>query len=143
MVECPANYFGKGENYVLPDNADAIREFERRFQEWEVEHPEDPTGDLALAKWKAENTGKPPAVSAPSKPKGAVNLPHITTEKETHLAPMPTIPVMPVIPDDAEWVELELTLPKVYVDQLKRYAAFMRRRPRDIIILWINKHTKV
>lgn len=142
MVECPANYFGKGENYMLPDNPEVIREFERRFQIWEREHPDDPTGDLALAKWKQDNSGKSP-VSQPIKPKGAVNLPHITTEEENPITAMPEVPVMPVISDDAVWVELELTIPREYVDQLKRYAAFMRRRPRDIIMLWITKHTKI
>jgi hypothetical protein len=124
-LECPANYFGKGKNYTLPDDAEVVREFERRFQEWEREHPEDPTGDLALAKWEAEHSEETPRARVPA----ALREP--TGEKE------------PVVSDDEDWKELEMILPVRHIEKLKKYASYKRRRPRDIVMLWIETYCKL
>jgi hypothetical protein len=124
-LECPANYFGKGENYILPDDAETVREFERRFQEWERQHPEDPTGELALAKWKEDHFEAPAPSRAPSTPRKT------TEEKESSDS------------GDEEWKELELVLPVAHIEKLKNYAKLQRRRPRDIIMLWIERFCKI
>ena len=123
-LECPANYFGKGKNYLLPDDAETIREFERRFQEWEQAHPEDPTGELALAKWESEvgpiNKSKPQ-----SQLRG-------TTEEKT-----------PEVSDEEIWKELELVMPERHIEKFKNYCRLQRRRPRDIMMLWIERLCKL
>lgn len=123
MLEVPANYFGKGENYNLPDDPEIIREFERRFQEWEAAHPEDPSGELALALAKKHN-----------EPAKKINPPTSTGNR-------------PAKEESAEegidWAELELTLPPDHITLLKNYAKFKRRRPRDIVMGWISQFCKL
>ena len=50
--KCPVNHFGKGVNYIVPQTDDAIAEYEEQWNEWESEHPDDPTGEKAWAKWE-------------------------------------------------------------------------------------------
>lgn len=50
--KCPSNNFGKGPGYVVPQTDEAISEWEKMWDEWESAHPDDPTGEKALAKWE-------------------------------------------------------------------------------------------
>lgn len=106
--KCPANYFGKGVNYVLPDDREAVQEYERLWQEWEAAHPNDPTGEIALKEW-SHTTGKKVVFSD---------------------GPQPIIQ-----PNDvsAETSKLKLELADSDIRLLKNFASFKRRRPRDVI----------
>lgn len=121
ILSCPANYFGRGENFVLPDDAAFIKEFEDQWATWEREHPDDPTGELAL-----EAAKKNHIQIAPSPPR-----------------PAPV--VIGIAEKNLEYVEndrrifLKLTLPHAHMQKLKNFARLQRRRPRDIIIAWIEK----
>lgn len=62
MPKCPANYFGKGENYVL--NHDETAWFMKEVDKWNQEYPNDPDGTKTLAayrqeraEWEIEHTG--------------------------------------------------------------------------------------
>lgn len=124
-LKCPANYFGKGENYLLPDDAETVREFERQFQEWEQAHPEDPTGELALAKWKSEHGEDTPRPRIPA----ALREP--TGEK------------IPTVDEEEEWKEIEMVIPVRYIEKFKNYCRLQRRRPRDVFMLWIERLCKL
>lgn len=122
MLECPANYFGKGEDYVLPENADELRTFEHRFAQWEREHPEDPDGSIALA--HAKLNAQP------------------TEEKNVSPSVGPSEVFIPrAVMDESQ--KLKLELPLAYIEKLKKYASFKRRRPRDIIMAWIDANCKL
>jgi len=125
MIEVPANYFGKGENYNLPDDAETIREFERRFTEWEKAHPDDPTGDIALAAYK-----KPLPTAL------------VTTKSTSDSAPTPVSD--DVEEEDGEEFEfndssVRLRIPSPILLKFKKYARYKRKRPRDILIFWITR----
>lgn len=121
-LECPANYFGKGKDYILPDDPDTVAEFERRWREWEAEHPSDPTGDTALAQWEAEHGGtKSRSARVPAEIAGGDVEPG----------------------DSDDMATLKLELPTGHIDKLKRYARFLRRRPRDVLMIWIERHCKL
>lgn len=116
----PANYFGKGEEFILPDDPVILKEFDARFNEYEIAHPEDPTGDKALEHAKSQ----PPIKSKLDK---GVS----TTEEKS-----------PVSEDD-KWVELEMFMPARHIELFKKYCSLQRRRPRDIMMLWIDKLCKL
>lgn len=118
-IECPANYFGKGEDYNLPDDVNVIAEYERKWKEWEAAHPEDPTGEIALAD---------------AKKKGNLSTPTITSPNEE---------VKVKTEDDIDCAELQLLMPVRHIQLLKNYAKFRRRRPRDIIMGWIDMYAKL
>ncbi len=132
ILECPANYFGKGEEYTLPEDPDVIREFERRFQEWELAHPDDPLGELALARAKQHHEPTKKTTPPP------VNQPH----QQINPQPLPQSS-LPLTDVGDDMIELELTLPADYVKLLKNYAKFKRRRPRDIIMSWIQQFCRL
>lgn len=114
--EVPSNYFGKGDNYILPDDVDEVRKFEDRWKKYEAENPDDPTGELALAKFR---NAHPPT----NQPKPPDNPPDRI-----------------VLPENFEWKEIELILPVPYVERFKNFAAAKRRRPRDILMSFIDKY---
>jgi hypothetical protein len=124
-LECPANYFGKGKDYCLPDDAAAVHEFERRFAEWESAHPDDPTGELALAKWEQDH-----ANSLASKPLQRTRV-ETTGEKSS------------TVMESSDLKELELVLPAGHIAKFKNYCRLQRRRPRDIMMLWIEAYCKL
>jgi hypothetical protein len=116
-LEVPANYFGRGENYILKDDPEELRWFEERFKEWESAHPEDPTGEIALQ----EEKRKPSYQPNPTK-----------TTITRH--------------DDDDFLDstkLRLELPTTHIEKLKNFAKFKRRRPRDIVMAWIDQYCKL
>ncbi len=128
-IACPANYFGKGANYILPDNEEEVRAFEQLFDKWVTDHPDDPTGELALATEKKNNKsdyGWNPGYALEIGSKGIAN------------------PVDPrdLPPDkieiNGETTQLTLELPKEFIKKLKRIAIHKKRRPRDIIMSYIK-----
>lgn len=116
MIQVPINYFGKGEDYSLPDDPNIIREFEAKWKEWDSLHPDDPMGEKALAEYKAKNKNTPEAYRG----------------KEA------------TIQEDAsdESNRLKLELPVIVIQRLKDYAKYKRKRPRDIIMMWILEKCK-
>lgn len=126
----PANYFGKGEGWELPDDPKIVEEFTKRFLEWEAAHPEDPTGDLALAAFNIRH----PAPTEKVKGKRDV---------EGQLIVGPTLTIIQGPVDEPNECNLRLQLPASKLQTLKNYAHYKRRRPRDIIIDWINKNCKL
>lgn len=123
-LECPANYFGKGEDYLLPDDPATLQEFERKFQEWEKSHPEDPTGEIALAHDKIASSS-----SVEVRRNGAIS----TEEKKSPHE---------LLPDDSPLKEIELVMPESYIIRFKEYCKEKRRRPRDMLMVWIDEKTK-
>ena len=120
--ECPANYFGKGENYVLPEDIEVVREFEQRFSEWVTAHPNDPTGEITLAAWKKAD--KTPIANIP-------RVHHQPTTKEIYKI------------DSEGNSQLRVQIPQEFIAMLKSYAHARKRRPRDIIIHWIQTNCKL
>lgn len=118
---CPINYFGKGENYALPDNKEACAEYERQWKEWEAEHPEDPTGEATLQAWK-DQTGKE------SQPLRKVKS--MSMEFDGPFS-------------SEEICNVRLQLPEQEAKMLKKYASFKRKRPRDIIVALIQTYCKL
>lgn len=124
MLECPASYFGKGENHNLSDDsAEELREFEQKFREWEEKHPNDPTGEKALAIWKVTN----PTGSKVATPKTPEPITAPTEEEE----------------DDSEKGSLKLVLSERQIQKIKGYARVRGCRPRDLVIEWIEKFCKL
>lgn len=123
MIKCPANYFGRGENYNLPDDPSIIQEIQVLWSEWEREHPGDPTGDKALAEWKAKNPDKP-AISRDK-------IPRALEEDEEEIF------------DNSECVNLRLQVPIETCRLFKNYAKLKRIRPRELLILWVAKYAKL
>jgi hypothetical protein len=112
-LECPANYFGKGKDYILqPDFAE---EFDRRWKIWEKENPEDPTGEKALAFYESSQSTERKEETANQG----------QTEKQAL--------------EDTKKFRLELDAQDI--ERLKAYAKYKRKRPRDIITLWIRTYT--
>lgn len=118
----PVNYFGKGEHWELPPDEAVQKEFTQRFLEYEVEHPDDPTGEIAFAEYKRKYpfTGK--------------TIPSIVEQKTFAYAPEPVEPYSE---------NLRLQIPPSKLQTLKNYAHYRRRRPRDILIEWIDKYCKL
>lgn len=136
-LKCPANYFGKGENYILPDNPEEIRDFERQFKDWEAKHPDDPTGEMALKNHKEVVRTTPKAL--PAQPVV------IISERDANKVIFPSVAAKKgVIEDDPEFqnAELELELPKYLIAQLKAFAKYKSRRPRDIVASWIRLYAR-
>lgn len=129
-LSCPANYFGRGEDFLLPDDAEFLLEFNRQYEEWEREHPDDPTGEHALAKWKAEGKDLTPKPLRPQPTK-------------THAPTPPPPEESNDLAEDGDWDRLKLSLPDDYIQKLKDYARFKRVRPRDIVMGWIRQHAKI
>lgn len=130
MIECPANYFGRGEDYILPDDPDVVREFERKFEEWVNTHPDDPTGEQTL---KAHGPQRTHRSILNRSPKGIF----INSNSETP-AP-PTKEKEPYV----LMGEIKLRLPIKELETLKNFAIFKRRRPRDIICRLINENCQI
>jgi len=124
----PANYFGRGEDFCLPEDHAIVREYERRFQEYEAAHPEDPMGEKLLEADRKKKLNLPKAIDA------RLSDRTIPTEEKVEAEP-------PIEMD--EMVEVEMTIPKSQLDLFKRYCKFQRRRPRDIFLLWIARHCKL
>lgn len=124
MIKCPANYFGRGENYNLPDDPEIIKELNAQWEQWEREHPDDPTGEKALAA-DIELFGKPSLT-----PK-AVNFKRLVEPDEEEIV------------DDTENVNLRLQIPKETCRIFKNYAKLKRMRPRELLILWVHKIAKL
>ena len=116
---CPADYFGKGPEFLLPDDPQVLREFEMRFQEYELAHPNDPTGEIALAKNTVTRPTKPLAI--PTEERDAFDL----------------------ISENDTLSEIEMVLPIRHIQLFKRYCRFQRRRPRDVFMVWIDKICKL
>lgn len=110
---CPANYFGQGEDAAL--EPDKIAEFNKLWNEWEEAHPDDPTGEIALAAYKQRN--------------------RIPSEQK-----IPEVEIDPTIILSGK-IHLEITEDRI--DKLKKYARIHRRRPRDIVNGWIDQFCKL
>jgi hypothetical protein len=124
MLEVPANYFGKGRDYNLSDDPKELQEFERKFKEWEAAHPDDPVGEKALSEYEStRGTSKVKIQSRPS-----VSFTDDDEDDDDN--------------DDSS-NKIRLELPSVLIMQLKRYARFHRKRPRDIVMMWIIKYGKL
>ncbi len=130
-LECPANYFGKGEDYLLPDDPKVLGEFERKFKEWEDSHPEDPTGDIALAHDKIASSS-----SVENRSNGA-----ISTEEKKNPLPLTITEPSPELESDGLLKEIELVMPENYIKLFKEYCKEKRRRPRDMMMTWIKEKT--
>jgi len=118
--KCPANYFGLGADYVLPEDIEIVREFELKFSDWVTKNPDDPTGELAIAAYQKYLAQNPKAKAELAKPK------------------YDAIVINPNDYDDAK--QLRLQLPADLLEVLKKFAKAKKRRPRDIIIHWIKTH---
>lgn len=132
MISCPANYFGKGEDYNLKDDPAELEEFNRLFDEYSQANPDDPTGEKALEAFKAQvllasKTELPPPQK---KTPEYVSSPSVVDE--------PPQPEMISVEEDHESIRLELTASRIIF--LKRYSAYRRMRPRDVISFLIDKH---
>lgn len=142
MIEpkVPINYFGRGENYALPDNFAVIKDFEEKFREWEREHPDDPTGEITLQAWR-DSHAKPAILEVPK----IIPLPEKQESIATILPPVVTeTPVIEnEIPDELDYDTLKLTLPIPLLDKLKKYSKLKKKRPRDIVSFWILHHCKI
>lgn len=114
MIECPANFFGRGKDFDLAEDPAAIQEIEKKWQAWEIAHPDDPTGELALEIEEKRIT--PVLVPTPAAP---------TQEKK-------------II---EELVNLRLQIPSRIDNKLKAIAKAKRKRPRDIVVELIEKYT--
>lgn len=121
-LECPANYFGKGEDYLLSDDPKELAEFNRRFEEWERAHPEDPSGDIALAHDKIASSS-----SVEHRHDGTI----ATEEKKTPA----------VKKTDETLKELEMVMPESYIKRFKELCQEKRKRPRDMMMIWIDKYS--
>lgn len=129
----PINYFGKGKDYSLSDDQAEIQEFERQWREWEAEHPDDPTGEIALREFEAIHG------EVKTNTNGSVSRKAVRVLQ-------PVISSVEPIARDGEVMEdmasLELEMPKSAILALKRYASFKRVRPRDVVTNLILKHCK-
>lgn len=140
LLSCPCTYFGKGSNYILPDDPETIREFEAKWKEWETEHPDDPTGEKALAEYLAAN----PHTNLDAKT-GHVPPPRQATQKAATPASFQKKEELEPtnFEIENETRKLRLELPDEVIEKLKRYARYCRRRPRDIIIGWVEKYCQL
>lgn len=150
MIEVPANYFGKGELYILKEDSDEMAEFVRRFDLYAEAHPNDPTGEEALRLHLAA-TKNPVSVylqpiPAPPPPEA---LPFVELQDYRKTPPPVHPPIDPkekeIIPQTPfniteEWEELKLKIPIGYYNNLKNYAKWKRRRPRDVVMKWIRDY---
>lgn len=126
MVEpkCPANYFGRGENFNLPDDKEFLHQYELEWQEWERAHPDDPGGEKALAEWKKWKATQPAQPSTtPPTTGGKESIPSATVGVETK--------------------ELELELDPAIITKFKAYCRLQRKRPRDIFTYWVNTYANI
>lgn len=145
--KCPATYFGKGADYVLPDNLEIIHQFERDFDTWVRENPDDPTGEKALALWEQSQL-QPPTPPLLQKKKELPLFEVWPVKLETEVSgfedkiPLPT-PLNLPDEDGLETVQLTLELPEQYVDRFKRFCKAKRKRPRDVLLFWILQHAKI
>lgn len=117
--ECPANYFGKGADYQLPDDIKVVAEYERRWRDWESKHPEDPTGEIALREWEARGGGKGKSSSAPRE----------------------TMEVDAI--EEGETSQLKLEMLDSDIRLLKMFASFKRKRPRDVLSTLIRQNCRI
>ncbi len=155
----PANYFGKGENYVLPESMDAVREFEQQFDAWVTANPNDPTGEKAIESYKAhlaatKKVGIPPVFPEIQERMSQADFEehqkagHTLYEKKieklveakVESAMQAQTPASPTLELSGNTDQLKLQLPVELIDKLKDFAKAKRRRPRDIVITWILKH---
>ena len=65
---CPLNYFGRGENYVMPEDMALRIEMENKWEEWETAHPEDPDGSIYLDQYKELQKANPVFFKTPPPP---------------------------------------------------------------------------
>lgn len=118
LPKCPVTYFGKGENWNLTQaTLEEAKWFNDEFDKWVTDHPEDPTGELALESYKLEIAGHTPEPTPKQYSNGEVSQ----AEQTRHEV------------EDLGWSELRLTLPQEDIERLKNYSRKMRRRPRDVI----------
>lgn len=122
ILRCPANYFGKGENYNI-DNAspEEMKRHAELFDAWGEAHPEDPLGEIALEAYKREHTNE----VNPSKFPNSRQI--VTEQPYNEMA-------------EGDWIDLRMTLPNDCIEALKRHARRNNRRPRDIVMGWIRQH---
>lgn len=121
----PLNYFGRGEDFNLPDDPVFLRKFEDQYREWEQAHPDDPDGQKALDEWKK-------GAKATPKPKLNPELFQEATE-ETSLSE----------PDYSVLERLVLKLPLREYTIFKNFCFLKHRRPRDILAIWIKNYAKI
>lgn len=168
MIEVPANYFGKGENYILPDEGEEQADFARRFDEYVVAHPEDPAGEQALRLYEenlasaksikqAVNEGIESFKPTPKSALAPILSPVVSSSfvvprpmqpkrdiekelKEQHILPLVTEVQPSTKEEDDEWTQIKLRIPVKYHKLLTDYATFKRRRPRDIVMKWIMQN---
>lgn len=111
--EVPANYFGRGRDFILPDDTTVVAEITEKWTKYEQDHPDDPMGENILKKWE-EDANRLCTVEATK------NLQQART-----------------IVSDYEFLgvttQLRLELPKDLINHLKGYARYTRKRPRTII----------
>lgn len=143
MLKCPANYFGKGEDYDLPADVDVLREFERQFSEWTAAHPEDPDGSIALAHDKAN-----PVIERPPKPEPTPTPAPIPIPQPEPVKIQVVVPVVEPLQisyqcsvADSKKLRLELSVADII--KLRNYALMKRCRPRDVVSVLINTYCKL
>lgn len=57
--KCPFNHFGRGVNFVVPQEEKFLAQYEKDWEAWENEHPDDLSGETAWNEWKARQVAKP------------------------------------------------------------------------------------
>lgn len=130
--EVPVNYFGKGVDYQLPDDVEAVEEFNRKYAEYERDNPDDPTGALLLEKYNVHLKVQKSIAHAPSMETKLPGLPiqfgdeilktEVTARGETFI---------------------RLSLPVNAIENLKKFARYQRKRPRDVVLAWIELYCRL
>lgn len=155
MIEVPANYFGKGEMYFMQEDSEEMQEFIRKFDEYVVNHPDDPTGEQALADYNEKcrkerlfvspraALQKPASSFVEGDPDVYVQGPIPYRIPHPRLEALEKVSISVDADGDEVWKEIKLIIPEGYYVMLKNYAAVKRRRPRDVVMKWINEHCKL
>lgn len=60
--KCPYNHFGRGVNFVVPQEETFLQRYEAEWAEWENKHPDDLSGETAYNEWKARQQTKPSTI---------------------------------------------------------------------------------